>query len=152
MATGDKTQRFSQGIGKVLLISPFEADHRDLREILRHSDWRQHDACTRKEAFDFLKDNPAPLVICESELPDGTWEDVLSHIALLEHPPALVVTSRLADEALWSEVLHLGGYNVLAKPLDGNEVMHVVSHACRLWNSRHPEYSRRKAIVNAEIL
>ncbi len=30
----------------------------------------------------------------------------------------LIVTDRLANEALWSEVLNLGGYDVVAKPFE----------------------------------
>jgi DNA-binding response OmpR family regulator len=36
----------------------------------------------------------------------------------------------LADEALWAEVLNLGGYDVLTKPFDPKEVHHAVSMAC----------------------
>jgi DNA-binding response OmpR family regulator len=127
------TQIVPQGNVNVLLISPFEKDSSDLCEILGQSGWQQHDARTKREALEFLRDNPTPIVICESELADGTWKDVLSEIAALESPPALVVTSRLADDALWAEVLHLGGFNVLSKPLDTKEVMHVVSYGGMLW-------------------
>jgi FixJ family two-component response regulator len=39
--------------------------------------------------------------------------------------------SRHADERLWAEVLNLGGYDLLAKPLEGDEVSRVVEMACR---------------------
>ena len=68
-----------------------------------------------------------PVVICESALPDGTWRDVLDKINTLTQPPSLIVTSRLADDYLWGEVLNLGGYNVLAKPFRESEVTHVVA-------------------------
>jgi hypothetical protein len=42
----------------------------------------------------------------------------------------------MADERLWSEVLNLGGYNVLAKPLNMKEVFHVVGLAWMLWKQR----------------
>jgi DNA-binding response OmpR family regulator len=142
MAAGGSTQGFLRKKLKLLLISPFDEDHRDFREILRHSDWVQNDVRTKVEALEFLRDNLVPVAVCESELPDGSWKDVLYQLSLLEHPPALVVTSRLADDALWSEVLNLGGYDVLAKPLDIDEVIHVVSQAWLLWNSRMEPSSR----------
>jgi DNA-binding response OmpR family regulator len=40
------------------------------------------------------------------------------------------VTSRLADERLWAEVLSLGGYDVLMKPFDVSEVYRVIRLAC----------------------
>lgn len=87
------------------------------------------------------------MAICESELPDGTWQNVLSELDRMPCPPLLVVTSRLADERLWSEVLNLGGYNVLAKPLDMREVFHVVGLAWLFWKRRweHPQPRARSA-------
>jgi hypothetical protein len=41
----------------------------------------------------------------------------------------MIVTSRLADERLWAEVLNLGGYHLLAKPFDASEVVRVVGTA-----------------------
>jgi DNA-binding response OmpR family regulator len=51
-------------------------------------------------------------------------------------PPLLVVTSRVADDRLWSEVLNLGGYDVLAKPLNTKEVFHVAGLAWMSWKQR----------------
>jgi len=133
--TSENIKAVSLRIVKVLLISPFDEDHRDLREILRHSNWQQHEARTLVGALGFLQDNPTPVVICEAELPDGTWKDVLARLALIKCPPVLVVSARLADEKLWSEVLHLGGYNVLVKPLNMKEVFRVVSFSWLLWKN-----------------
>ena len=66
------------------------------------------------------------IVVCESTLPGGTWRDVLRHINECLDPPVLIVTSRLANEYLWAEVLNLGGYDVLAKPFDKQEVLWVL--------------------------
>jgi DNA-binding response OmpR family regulator len=81
----------------------------------------------------FLAEHPTLVAICESDLPDGSWKDLLAHLADMNRPPLLIVTSRLADEVLWSEVLNLGGYNVLAKPLVETEVRHVLDNAWRRW-------------------
>ena len=54
----------------------------------------------------------------------------------LPHQPLLVVTSRLADEHLWVEVLNLGGHDVLAKPFQAAEVQWVLENAWRIWANR----------------
>ncbi|MGA2579783.1 MAG: response regulator [Bryobacteraceae bacterium] len=132
----EDTQAVSQQVVEVLLVSPFDEDHLHLRDILKHSNWQQHEARTQKESFEFLRENVAPVVICESELPDGTWQDVLSRLGRMKCPPLLVVTSRVADDRLWSEVLNLGGYDVLAKPLNTKEVFHVAGLAWMSWKQR----------------
>ena len=137
---GENLKYSSQSVVKVLLISPFDEDHQHLREILRHSKWEQYGARTRTGAMEVLMTNPTPVAICESKLPDGTWKDVLDQFAFMKYAPALVVSSRMADDVLWSEALNLGADNVLAKPFDMKEVFHVVSFAWlnwkRQWESR----------------
>jgi DNA-binding response OmpR family regulator len=111
----------------ILSISAAPEDHNTLRNILNGSPWRIIKSRTCKEAVARLRRRPMPVVICESDLPDGTWRDVLNQINTLTHRPVLIVTSKLADDSLWSEVLNLGGYNVLAKPFLESEVKYVVS-------------------------
>jgi DNA-binding response OmpR family regulator len=75
-------------------------------------------------------------VFCECTLPDGTWKEILARTGSLAEPPPVVVTSRLADDYLWAEVLNLGGYDVLAKPLMAEEVRRVL--ASILVHRQHP--------------
>jgi DNA-binding response OmpR family regulator len=70
-----------------------------------------------------------PIVLCDSHLPDGTWLDILKHAAGAAEPPLIVVASRLADERLWSEVLNLGAFDLIAKPFSGTDVLHVLTAA-----------------------
>jgi len=90
------------------------------------------------------------VVICERDLQDGDWKDVLGISLCLRNPPPLIVTSRLADNHLWAEVLNLGGYDVLAKPLDTHEVDRVVTlawgHAA---NEQRSNQRPRSAIARA---
>jgi DNA-binding response OmpR family regulator len=76
-------------------------------------------------------------VVCERDLPDGTWRDVLEQLGSEPGRPVLIVTSNLADEWLWAEVLNLGGCDVLAKPFDAEDTRHVLETAYlrrRDWN------------------
>ena len=56
--------------------------------------------------------------------------------------PRLIVTSRLADEYLWVEVLNRGGYDVLTKPLDKREVARVVNSARQRWTGPQEQMSQ----------
>jgi DNA-binding response OmpR family regulator len=119
----------------VLAISPLDDDHRFLHNIFSHSNWRLRDAQTWGEAREALEQEAAPVVICESVLPDARWTDVLSQLAKMPGPPLLVVSSRTADERLWGEVLNLGGYDVLTKPFEAAEVFRVISLAWLSWKN-----------------
>jgi DNA-binding response OmpR family regulator len=117
----------------ILLVSPYREDHSTIRNILHHDGWEISRCATVREATTHLQGNANSIVICERDLPDGCWKDVLHRINTLTNPPLLLVTSRQADENLWGEVLNLGGYDVLTKPFDCSEVTRVVGMAWRHW-------------------
>jgi DNA-binding response OmpR family regulator len=127
------------GIVPVLSISPVEEDHFALQEILKRlqldpSRTFSVNACaTLASGLAALRKCQFQVVLCEQDLTPGSWKDVLDQVTILPDPPSLIVTSRLADERLWTEALNLRAYDVLAKPFDGSEVMRVVSGAWRAW-------------------
>ena len=45
------------------------------------------------------------------------------------------MTDRLADEAMWSEVLNLGAHDLLMQPFAADEVVRVVAYAWRSWKT-----------------
>lgn len=119
----------------VLSISPFEADHVFLRNVFAHSNWKIHGVRSRREALACLRRQSSAVVLCEESLPDCDWKQMLDELGSLPDSPVLIVTSRLADDALWAEVLNLGAYDLLMKPFDLTEVFRVVSLAWRHWNN-----------------
>jgi len=118
----------------ILSVSASADDHRALRHILRDAPCHISVASTLSNAIGRLSRGKAPsIVVCESQLPDGTWKDMFHQIAQCTEPSILIVTSRLADEHLWAEVLNLGAYDVLSKPFSEREVRHVLGSA---WERR----------------
>ena len=97
-----------------------------LRHILDGAVWQVSAVATRRSAIERLHASAVSVVVCESVLEDGTWKDILEHNHACSYGPPLIVTSRLADEYLWAEVLNLGGYDVLPKPFNDREVRHVL--------------------------
>ncbi len=120
----------------VLNVSPMEEDHRSLDSIFRQTNWALHRAHGLSSAAVVLKDVPVSVILCDGDLKPGIWKNLLTEISILPVPPPLIVTSRLADNAMWGEVLNLGGHDLLAKPFDLSEVVHVVSLAWGHWNRR----------------
>ena len=90
-----------------------------------------------------LKEYDISVVMCDSRLHTGTWQEVFAHIAMLNDPPLLIVTSRFADEHLWAEALNVGAFDVLAKPYDTEEVIRTMMLAWQHWQERHGLHYRR---------
>jgi DNA-binding response OmpR family regulator len=114
----------------LLVISPFEEDHASIRNAIPASDCPVCVAPTAHEGLALLRRQSARVVITERDLPDGNWRQVLDALQSLAQAPLLIVTSRHADERLWAEVLNLGGYDVLSKPFDQQELARVLYLAC----------------------
>ena len=115
---------------RILSISASAEDHSQLRRLLRRLHCKVATAGSCHTAIRRLRQGRTSIVVCERTLPDGTWRDILAHLGGRAEKPLLVVTSRLADEFLWAEVLNLGGFDVIAKPFDAKEVHHVLETAC----------------------
>jgi DNA-binding response OmpR family regulator len=93
------------------------------------------------EAADTLRQRLSLVLICEANLPDGTWVELLNHTKSLPFPPPVIVTARQADDDFWMQVLNRGGYNVLGKPFSEKELFEMISVAWR----------HRKGRVNYEV-
>jgi FixJ family two-component response regulator len=88
-----------------------------------------------------------PVVICERSLPDGDWETMLADTIQLAYRPRLIVTSRAADNRFWADVLHRGGYDLLAEPLRGAEVLWVVQSAWETWRQEQQKGHAATAVL-----
>lgn len=120
-----------------LLVGDYKGDRLLVQEVFRRLGWNLFEAQDRRRAMECLDCNPVQVVIAESDLPHWNWKRVLKDLRNFAKPPQLVVTSRQADESLWSEVLNIGGYDLLAQPLDSHEVERVISSAHRHYDV-HP--------------
>lgn len=121
-----------------------EEDHAFLeRSFTDQAEWKQYTkskpelyrSANIASALKILSKTEIPIILCEQEIP-GTWREMLERISVMEYPPFLVVTSRLADEYLWAEALNVGAYDVLSKPFNSTEVIRIVSLAWLHWKER----------------
>lgn len=121
---------------EILLASPNQSDHDSLSGILRSHECNLHWSRTCGEAVSFLREHRVGVIIASTGLPDGTWKSLLSEISLSADAPNLIVTSRLADERLWAEILNLGGYDLLVVPYDADEVLRIAVQAWLDWDQK----------------
>jgi len=128
----------SKGNITVLAVSPDSDDGRSFEELLHSDTCSVRIAKSCRDALKQIRDDAPSVIACEKELPDGTWKDLFSLMHGLKEKPPMIVMSRNADERLWAEVLNLGGYDVLAKPLERKEVSRVVAMAYRFGRALQP--------------
>lgn len=118
----------------LLAISPNREDRRSLESILDASGWTVQGAPSFREAARLMQ-NKFSLILCDRDLPDGSWHDIYRQAERLDSPPPIVVLSPNADQPFWAEVLSLGGFDVLLKPLEKTEVTRVIGMAFRCFQA-----------------
>jgi DNA-binding NtrC family response regulator len=114
-----------------MLAIGLSAEDRDrAQEILAPRGWSIREAAGFLPLAEQLRRHRFAAVLCESELIDGTWRDVLEELTAQEPAPPLIVTSFLADTSLWAEVLNCGGFDVVRVPFEAEELARVAALAC----------------------
>jgi DNA-binding NtrC family response regulator len=85
-----------------------------------------------RAARELLSSHPGiDVVVTDQSLVDGNWCNILTWIVDQVLDTRIVVSSPLANENLWSEVLWRGGFDILAEPYQEGEVRRVVESALR---------------------
>ena len=110
----------------MLVISRNDNARTALLAILAGTGWTVLQVTNHAEAMELLGHQHFPVVIT-----NGGWREILEFTSSLKRPPSVIVTAPVADEALWAEVLNLGGYDVLEQPFDATEVSRITSAALR---------------------
>jgi DNA-binding NtrC family response regulator len=120
----------------VLALIPAEDDRRLLRHTFAHTKWQLQFAGTLHDLRQALRHSQIGVVITDSRLPDCSWNEVLEAANQTEGQASVIVSSRLADDRLWAEVLNTGGFDLLLMPFDRTEVLHCIASAWRNWQDR----------------
>lgn len=134
-----------------LLVGEYAGSRLLIEQIFRHAGWRLFEADHAESALKFLRSQRIQVVITDSDLPQWPWKKALEDLRRISPPPQLIVTSRTADDYLWSEVLNLGGYDVLSQPFQRDEIERVVASAGRRYNVQRLERVRHETIHAASV-
>jgi len=73
--------------------------------------------------------NPAPLVFTDTQLPDGTWADVLALASKAAKPVNAIVVARVVNTRFYVEAIEAGAFDFLAPPFNSTDLAYVVRTA-----------------------
>jgi DNA-binding response OmpR family regulator len=120
-----KTERIS-----VLLVAGRHRHRNEIERLLGHTQWDIHQADGITEARALLRREIVQVVLCQRDLWDGSWKDVLKILDECDSIASLVVLSD-PDESTWGEVLNMGGYDLLPLPCSPRELYAIIPAAWR---------------------
>jgi DNA-binding NtrC family response regulator len=122
--------------GTVLVVDDDESVRRGLYWAL-NPDFRVLEAASRTDAVELLKREKIDVVVSDLHLPPHA-EDISEGLAIVQearkqHPAvqAVVITGTSSRHAAL-EAVSLGAYGFFEKPLDADEVRHIVGQAARM--------------------
>ena len=100
--------------------------------------------------------NPAPLVFTDTQLPDGTWADILALAERAAQPVNVIVVSRVVDTRFYVEAIETGAFDFLAPPFAATDLAYVVRSASDNVRARRASRgplaaSRTQEAVMAEV-
>jgi len=72
---------------------------------------------------------PPQLVLVESRLPDGAWEEVVYLAARAPAPANVIVVSEVVDIALYLESIQRGAFDFIVPPMSLPDFSHIVRSA-----------------------
>jgi DNA-binding NtrC family response regulator len=110
----------------VLAVNLSEEDRSSAAGILSNSYWQVLFVADCTNAYRIAEVTPSPIILCTPQMADGSWNELMEGVRKLRHRSEVVVASKFADDHLWSEVLNLGGYDVLRTPFDSSELLRTL--------------------------
>jgi DNA-binding NtrC family response regulator len=73
--------------------------------------------------------NPVPLVFTDTQLPDGTWADILAVAEKAARPVNVIVVARIVDTRFYVETIETGAFDFIAPPFAATDLAYVVRSA-----------------------
>ena len=73
--------------------------------------------------------NPAPLVFTDTQLPDGTWADILAVAEKAAKPVNVIVVARVVNTRFYVEAIETGAFDFLVPPFNATDLAYVVRSA-----------------------
>jgi FixJ family two-component response regulator len=109
----------------VQAILTSQTDRAQLQSLFENAGWR----ISFSNSIEDTATQPAPVVIYDRDLPGGDWRQAIQQLAGSQPSRKVILASFVADDYLWEEVIHFGGYDILPKPFRESEVRHVIQFA-----------------------
>ena len=125
---------------RVLAITASLTDRMQLQRIFDNAGWAIVFADTIEDALR----QPAPIVVCDRDLEGADWREAIQQLASAPERSCVILASFVADDYLWEEVIHCGGYDVLPKPFREEEVIHAIHFAWAALTKSHPSAPRTR--------
>ena len=100
-----------------------------LRRFLQRHNFEVADVTSGKKALQWLETNKPQLILCDLRLEDMNGSDVLARVkAIMPEVPFIIITG-YSDVKTAVDVMKLGAYDYVTKPLFPDEILVTIKQA-----------------------
>jgi DNA-binding NtrC family response regulator len=123
----------------ILLTSAHKEDGQNLRTILDGTVWSVTESGDHSEALRRLKEKEVSIVLCDRNWGDTPWQQTMQDLIAARRGACVILLSNVADQYLWDEVVRLGGFDVLTRPFQREQVTSLLMFAYTHWKTKWPK-------------
>jgi DNA-binding NtrC family response regulator len=103
-----------------------------------HQTWEVHFAESCEQVSALASRLVAPIILLDRDWPGMEWRTAVQGFAALTHHACVVLVSGVDDAYLWEELVRSGGYDILPKPIEADDVSRVMKLALPYWAIHAP--------------
>lgn len=119
----------------LLAVFPAVAERVAIIDLAAHYDWEIAVCPALAAAEKELVSRQPALILYDRDTPGPDWRDAFELLSRRSGESSIILVSSVADEYLWQEVVQLGGYDVLAKPISAEAAANCINLAWAFFRS-----------------
>lgn len=129
---------------EVILANGNGDDRSSLQGVLAGTRWVVKDACP-PEIENVVREAAVPIVICDRD-PSDAWRSTIRSLTKTRRDVCVIVLSSESNERLSDEVVRCGGFDMLTRPFERQQVLPMLLFAYTYCRGHGPYLSRRRQV------
>lgn len=127
----DETRQSPEPRLKILALSMSLDDRLLLEQLAKPRHWTVRFTHSPQEGFTLATQNHFEVVLCDRNQYGYPWREVIDRLASISPESCILLVSPVKEDYLWRDVLQLGGYDVLPRPLRESAVLQAIDAVVR---------------------
>jgi PleD family two-component response regulator len=141
--------RANVGTLEIILASGNGDDRRSLEGVVAGTHWVVVNA-EPEEIVNIVREAPVPIVICDRD-PSDCWRATIRALIKARRDVCVIVLSSEAGADLNEEVFRYGGFDLLTRPLDRQQVLPMLIFAYTFCRGHGPFLRARRKFLSRDF-
>ncbi len=107
---------------QIILATTYADDHETFESLLAGSPWELVGVASVADALDALHRVTVPIVFCDRDLDRQPWQQTVRALIKARRRTSVTVLTNSSGPGLWAELARRGGFDLLARPFEKEQV------------------------------